>query len=72
MSAEAGAKMITGAVLPLLQIRETRDYSHRLAYYLDAEGFLSQPASGCPSVVFRRKGVYDPQLCTDLLKSIIS
>lgn len=34
--------------------------SHRLVCHLDAEGFLSQPASGCSSVVLWREGVCDP------------
>lgn len=41
MSAEAGAKMITAAVLPLLRIRGTRDYSHRLAFTLMQRAFLA-------------------------------
>lgn len=40
--------------------------------YLDAEGFLGQPASSDPSVVLRGEGVSDAQLLTHVLESIIS
>lgn len=40
--------------------------------YLDAEGFLGQPASSDPSVVLRGEGVSDAKLLAHLLKSIIS
>lgn len=43
-----------------------------LGWYLDAEGFLGQPAASGPSVVLWREGVSDAELLAHFLKGIMA